>query len=341
MRAGPTVWLCRPGVAADPCTADLTTTVEQANGATSVQHPAPARSSRFDCFYVYPTVSLQKAANADLRVQPSEMAAARSQASPFSQVCRVWAPMYRQVTLAELSRFPDLDVPRAATAVAYDSLRSAFEDYLATDNHRRPIVFLGHSQGAAMLILLLQRLVEGDPTLRHRLVMAVLLGGNVTVRSGRLAGGSFSDIPLCRSLGESGCVVAYSSFLGTPPADALFGRPGQGASLQTGQTARRGVQVACVNPAALSGGKVGLDPWFPTAGALSTPWVSYPGRYSARCEHRSGATWLQVDPASAADRRPAVSDLGGPQWGLHVDDVNLAMGNLVDDVRAAEAHWRG
>ena len=34
--------------------------------------------------------------------------------------------------------------------------------------------------------------------------------------------------------------------------------------------------------------------------------------------------------------RPVVSESLGPDWGYHVDDVNLALGDLVADVRAAE-----
>ena len=37
-------------------------------------------------------------------------------------------------------------------------------------------------------------------------------------------------------------------------------------------------------------------------------------------------------------------DIGGditPQWGLHLVDVNLGMGNLVDVVREQAAAWRG
>jgi hypothetical protein len=332
-----TVWLCRPGTAGDPCAADLATTSVSATGSESVRHPTDATSSRFDCFYVYPTVSLEPTTNADLRIQAAETAVATSQAAPFSQVCRVWAPMYRQVTLAGLAR--GLGVAAGPTAVAYDSLQRAFEDYLAHDNRGRPIVFLGHSQGAAMLILLLQKLVVHDPALRHRLVMAVILGGNVTVPDGKLVGGSFADIPLCHAAGQVGCVVAYSSFLQPPPPTSLFGRPGQGVSLQSGQTRRRGVHVACVNPADLSGGTGALEPMFPSLGKVATPWVSYPGLYTARCRSSGGATWLQVSVAADTGGRPTVSQVDGPQWGLHVYDVNLALGNLVADVAAAESHW--
>jgi hypothetical protein len=337
-----TVWLCRPGLADDPCGGSLTATRIAASGATSVVTAAPAADSRFDCFYVYPTVSLEPSVNADLKVQKTEIAAAIAQASRFSQVCRVFAPMYRQVTLAGLAAHPDLDLPAAEEALAYKSLLAGFEDYLSHYSDGRPIVFIGHSQGAALLIELLSRVIDGDPSLRQRLVLAIILGGDVEVASGRLAGGSFSHIPVCSSAGEHGCVIAYSSFPNAPPAGSLFGRVGQGVALQSGQTRRNGVEVVCVNPAAVGGGRGALDTYFPTAGALRTPWVEYPGLYEARCESAGGATWLEVTKATgSSDMRPVVSEEAGPDWGYHADDVNLALGNLVADVSSAEASWRG
>ena len=335
-----TVWLCRPGTAPDPCAASLTTTVVDASGSTSVAKTKIALASRFDCFYVYPTVSSESAPNADLRVRDGEIAAAVAQASRFSAVCRVWAPMYHQITAARLFALPLLTATSPPVVTAYHSLRAGFEDYLKHDNDGRPIIFLGHSQGAAMLIRLLQHLVDNNPTLRKRLVLAIILGGNVVVRTGSSLGGSFGHIPLCTTPGEVGCVIAYSSFPGEPPSASLFGRPGQGVSVLAGQSARRGVHVACVNPAAIAGGSGPLAPFFPSEGKLPTPWVEYPHLYTVRCDSAGGATWLQVTKVSAtSDRRPVVTEVDGADWGYHTYDVNLALGNLLADTAAAEAVW--
>jgi pimeloyl-ACP methyl ester carboxylesterase len=225
--------------------------------------------------------------------------------------------------------------------MSYTSLLSGFEDYLKNYNDGRPIILIGHSQGASIAIKLIQSYFDANAALRNRLVMAVILGGNVVVPTGKLVGGSFSHIPLCSSLGQPGCVIAYSSFPGEPPAASLFGRPGQGVSLMAGQTATKGLQVACTNPAALSGGgPADLDPVFPTYGLMATPWAEFPALYSGRCESEGGATWLQVTKITgASDRRPVVTEKAGPDWGYHVDDVNLALGNLLADVAAAEASW--
>jgi Protein of unknown function (DUF3089) len=332
-----TVWLCRPGQAGDPCAASLATTVVAANGNRTTQTAQPANNSKFDCFYIYPTVSTETSANSDLRIQPAEQATAEAQASRFSQVCRVWAPMYRQETLSALLAVSDT-VP--AEKVAYASLLSGWQDYLAHYNDGRPIVFIGHSQGAAMLIRLLAGQVDTNPKLRAQLVSAIILGGNVAVPTGRTTGGSFHNIPACTSSSQGGCVIAYSSFPGRPPADSLFGIPGQGVSIQSGQTASKGLQVLCVNPAALGGGTGALQPYFPSLGSVATPWVSYPNLYTAACKHSGNATWLQVNDVGArSDKRPRVTAADGPVWGYHAYDVNLAVGNLVADVGDEEAAY--
>jgi DUF3089 family protein len=337
-----TVWLCRPGLSDDPCTQDLRTTVVGVHGKPTIQYAQPATSSPFDCFYVYPTVSRQKTANADLRVQASEIAVAEQQASRFSTVCRVWAPVYRQRTLASLGQ--GLGGDPQADAVASQSLLAAWQDYLANDNDGRPIIFIGDSQGSAMLIRLLRSQVDATPAVRSRMVSAILLGGNVTVPAGKPVGGTFAHIPICTTSAATGCVIAYSSFPSRPPADALFGRPGQGVSLQSGQTQTKGLAVVCVNPAAPGGGAGALDPYFrlpvPVAG-ITTAWVAYPGLYSARCERSGGASWLQVDdvrPRGAPG--PRLSEPEGPAWGFHALDVNLALGNLVQDVAAEESSYQ-
>jgi hypothetical protein len=304
-----TVWLCRPGEANDPCTGNLSTTSVSASDATRPEPIGPASGSKFDCFYVYPTSSPQKTPNANLKIQPEEVAAARSQAAQFSQVCHVWAPMYRQRTQGDLLK--GLGGDPAADQVAYASVLSGWKDYLAHDNHGRPIIFIGHSQGAAMLIRLLHNVI------------------------GR--------IPTCTSATQLGCVIAYSSFGSEPPADSLFGRPGQGVSLQSRQTTSQGQQVACVNPVNFSSSAAPLSPIFLTATSqtpgvkVTTPFVAFPALYTAQCRSQGGATWLQINVTrSGNDVRPSLSASLGPTWGLHLGDVNLALENLIHDVSLEE-----
>jgi len=342
-RSPRTVWLCRPGLAGDPCTRSIATTSVAADGSRRAVPSRVATSSPFDCFYVYPTVSNQSTTNSNLRVEPVEVATAVEQASQFSQVCRVWAPMYRQQTVAGLL---DITGYKHASDVAFKSLLAGWRDFLSNDSHGRPFVLIGHSQGASMLIRLIRSQIDANPRLRRRLVSAIVLGGNVQVPTGKSVGGSFKHVPACRAPGQTGCVIAYSSFPSRPPALTLFGRPGTGVSLLSGQTATTG-QVLCVNPAALGGGSGPLEPYFtravlgPPGKPVATHWVTYPGLYTAECESAGGDTWLQVnDIGRASDTRPRVTEQDGAMWGFHVADVNLALGNLVADVRRQEAAYR-
>ena len=343
-----TVWLCRPGESGNPCVTGLATTVVEPNGRTRVVPSSPAKSPPVDCFYVYPTVSNQPTVNANLRAGLRESAVAITQAARFSQVCNVYAPVYRQITLGALDH--PHRVTLAAARTAYGSVLSAFHDYLAHYNHGRGIVFIGHSQGATILIRLLQQEVDRDPALRKRLVSALVLGGNVTVGKGRTVGGDFAHIPACTSSTETGCVVAYSTFTSTPPANSQFGRTSSdaGVPLLTPRNASRSVQIMCVNPADPAGGAAPLDAYLPsfalgtlapTAPSVTTPWVAFPGEYTGRCMTSGNATWLQVARRPGASG-PALARVEQPEIGLHVLDVNIALGNLVRLVRSQAAAYR-
>jgi hypothetical protein len=140
----------------------------------------------------------------------------------------------------------------------------------------------------------------------------------------------------------------YASFRSTlpPPANTLFGH-----------VADPGMAAACTNPAALGGNDSGglhayLDkvgrtitstagprPWVVPEQPIETPWVSVPGLLTARCATNEHATFLEVTVhGNPADPRidDITGDVGGAtplaMWGLHLIDVNLAMGNLIDIV---------
>jgi hypothetical protein len=102
--AARTVWLCKPRASPDPCRESLKTTIFTSSGASHVENPPNARRPKFDCFYVYPTVSEQPGPNADKTIDPQETAVAEAQAARYSRHCRVYAPVYRQLTLSSIAR---------------------------------------------------------------------------------------------------------------------------------------------------------------------------------------------------------------------------------------------
>jgi hypothetical protein len=351
---GGTVWLCKPGKSPDPCKADRTATVVSYDGTVrheAIQKPARSGKPQVDCFYVYPTVSEQEGPNANLTIEAQETQIAIDQASRFSQDCKVYAPMYKQLTLTAINTPGGVTLEDELTA--YEGVLAAFNEYMRKFNKGRPIVLIGHSQGALMLENLVKQQFDPNPMLRKQLVSAVLLGGNVLVPEGQTEGVTFQHVPACTAATDVGCVIAYSSFAKEPPENAFFGRPG--SPLLEGGTVPPGSQVLCVNPTILSqdGGTGSLLTYAPTTpfpGTLgegsptptaSTPWVEAPGLYTAQCKNENGASWLQVTLSGAigeavqkelGERNELAEELVGPEWGLHLYDVNIALGNLVKTV---------
>lgn len=342
--AATSAWLCHPDLPADTdvCRRNLDTTVLQADGTKEIEKHTPATDPKIDCFYVYPTVSRDTTPNADMTpAEGEEILAAVNQVARLNSTCRVFAPVYRQIPLTGLSfgggggggsttTFPPGKDPRS---IAYNDVVDAFTTFLDTQSKGRGFVLVGHSQGTGHLNRLIKEKIDGDESLRKRLVSAYLLGGSVAVPDGKDAGIDFQNVPACRKTDQVGCVVSYMSFRATapPPADTLFGKPrgGDGKSL-------------CNNPAALSGGKAEVHGYYPngTKGVIGnadpvpgvdTPFVSFPGLVQGECVSRDGLTWLEVTipEASAADPRGAYvkGDLT-PPWGLHLIDANLTMGNV-------------
>jgi hypothetical protein len=337
-------WLCKPGLANNPCSVGLKTTRFSAAGKKlGVDNVKPARHPKFDCFYVYPTVSDQKTPVANFDVDPELRSIALYQVARYSTECRIYAPVYRQVTIASLLGMASPTAEQRAQA--YNDVRDAWRTYLRKFNKGRGVVLIGHSQGSFVLRPLIGKEIDPKPKIRRRLISAVLLGGNVLVKKGKDVGGDFKHVRACHSRTQVGCVLAWSTFNAQPPADSLFGR-----------TNVAGQQVLCTNPAALGGGSGKVTPIYPTKpfapnttiGAAAnaavapfpkpkTPWASFPNVYQAHCSSADDANVLQIAGAAGT---PKLAATPTAQWGLHLVDANIALGNLVDIVRSQAAAWR-
>lgn len=355
--SAPNTWLCRPGIKG-ACNVDMTTTVVTASGALTRESWKSNASAPIDCFYVYPTVSTDPTPNSDMNPDAAELNVIRQQFARFGSVCRLYAPIYRQITLAGLR--PLLASGTTASAfehgLQYDDIRDAWNYYLEHENGGRGFVLIGHSQGAFILTTLIRNEIDGKPV-SSRMVSAILIGTTLTIPRGKDVGGTFQHVPLCHSPSATGCVITYASFRSTvpPPANTLFGK-----------VANPNMVAACTNPAALNGGsgelhayldaggetiylpqKPKVKPWVIPERPVETPWVSVPSMLTARCATNENATYLEVsvhgDPSGKR-----VADITGdimagdqalPFWGLHLIDVNLAMGNLVQIVGQEAKSW--
>jgi hypothetical protein len=341
------VWLCKPGEEPNPCRESLATTVQADDGSSRVEDPPLPASPPIDCFYVYPTVSEQPGTNADKSKDEQEIEIARYQAQRYSLQCKVYAPMYRQLTLASI--FTGTTEQRmAGRKIAYGDVREAWRQYLAQDNHGRGVVLIGHSQGAVTLRQLIREEVDPKPDVRRRLISALLLGGNVLVRKGKRIDGDFHNIPACAALDQLGCVIAFSTFGDPPPDNTRFGRSPptdiSGSNLPAGPD----YEVLCSNPVSLRANErrqmaslLRSEPFPGSIGAAlvvmyggpppsaPTPWLAPSEHYTGRCEQSNGANVLMAQPIGKARK---LNPSPTPDWGLHLADANLPLGDLVDVV---------
>jgi hypothetical protein len=85
-------WLCRPG-RQDACAVDLSSTVIAADGRFTREPWRADPKAPIDCFYVYPTVSTDKAINSDMTADPAELNVVASQFARFASRCRPYAPL--------------------------------------------------------------------------------------------------------------------------------------------------------------------------------------------------------------------------------------------------------
>ncbi|MEZ5936948.1 MAG: DUF3089 domain-containing protein [Hyphomonadaceae bacterium] len=344
----PRLWLCRPGLADDKCKVDLDATVIAADGSMEVETFQPASAPAIDCFFVYPTVSLDPGYLSDWTPDAMEFDDVKLQFARYASVCRTFAPLYRQFSLTALRAnaggpAPEGERPPPGVGGLNDVI-DAWNWYLEHENNGRGVVLVGHSQGAGVLNRLIAQEIEGKPV-HAQLVSAILLGSSVGVPEGADVGGSFQSTPLCRAESQTGCVITYASFRDTnpPPEGTRFGK------------ARDGQIAACTNPANLAGGKGEPESYWFTKGFLngsggdtqpdwtnppkpiSTPFVKTPGLVTTECVQRDGFSYLEMH-VNADSSDPRTDEVAGEviratgpdlTWGLHLIDSDHSMGDLI------------
>jgi pimeloyl-ACP methyl ester carboxylesterase len=358
-------WLCLPD-RQDACVVPLDSAVVAPNGSIQLEKFTPAKAPAIDCFYVYPTVSLDEFSISDLVPGVEERAVIERQFARLAAVCRTFAPMYRQITLPQLRSAQgagQAPPQRGSRAQGSADVDDAWDYYLRTHNQGRGVVLIGHSQGAGQITRLLRTKIEGTPV-QQRIIAAYVLGSTVTAPKGQEVGGTFKTIKPCRSKDQLGCVVTYGSFRATLPPNP----EGQAIGAGPGANAAGDNQGICVNPAALLAGQpkgpATADSYWAVEPPISAttkapprwsgseliyqPFAKTPGLIATECVDKNNRTFLEVrintvasDPR-ADDVYGDVMTATGPSqaWGLHNLDVPLHMGDIVKLVEVQAAAYR-
>ncbi len=320
----PAWWVCRPDLPSDTCRGDLSTTEITATGAHLVQAHHPAQDSELDCFYIYPTVdlSLLPGNHVDFSDLSKIRAAAAAQIARFSEVCNVYAPLYRQATIA--TYFSTKSDQHQFFEVAYSDIAAAFAVYRAQFAKHHRLVIIGHSQGSQMAARLLHDVIETDPALLARLLVAMPIGFTVDVPDEQTTGGTFRSLAACTKPEQTGCLISYLSIAdGDKPNKLTNNVPEHHHAM-------------CVNPAIAS---TLHESVFPTSGmkGITTPYVAVRDFYTAHCTlDPKGRNYLAIAEVGVpGDQRPHLLDLAKSMGGLglHKYDLQSTQGDLIELIR--------
>lgn len=222
-------WLSLPGRADD---GHMTPPGEKDNEAT-----APV-----DVFFIHPTTLILSPngwnAHYDEPGAPlmGLRAVLRGQASAYNGCCRVFAPRYRQAPLYAFM-FGGVDSQKALD-LAYQDVRAAFNYYLAHENHGRPFIIAGHSQGSLHAMRLAQE-IKGMK-LFQRLVAVYSIGSSLPEDIEK------SGIPICDEPDTTGCILNYNSV--TAKADNFRRQNIAPMFLDGSYRTTQGHPLVCVNP---------------------------------------------------------------------------------------------
>ena len=239
----------------------------------------------------------------------------RFQASVFNECCRVFAPRYRQATLAAfLEHSPDA---YGAIERAYGDVVRAFDEFVRNRSNERPFILASHSQGSLHALRLLQERIVGTP-LAGRLVAAYVIGGSVPAEIER------RGLAICAGATQTGCIVAWN----TVEAGKIDERRrARGTTWLDGRyQPMSGRPLVCVNP--LDWKRDGVAAAALNAGALPNPGADAPLR--APVEQLTGAAC--TDGALAvtlpANQRSGFRDPLTWSGNYHDFDYNLFYMNL-------------
>jgi pimeloyl-ACP methyl ester carboxylesterase len=378
----PNMWGCSAEKTDDVCDMDYSATKIEADGTSTPEPYEAGGDTGIDCFYIYPTMDLSGTAgnHEDLTDVQLFLEVIKIQAGRFSEVCRVFAPFYRQATIA--SYLTDVDEAVPIFTKAFVDVATAFEYYLRNFNGGRKIVIMGHSQGGQMASYLLHRYFDGSEKvtdipgsertdeLRSRLVLGLPIGFNVFVPVGSNVGGSFSDIPVCSSLEQTGCVIHYRSY--AEGTDFTKGPSGFSASIDSvlgdmGFLNRSfnpdTDEISCVNPSntPLPAGHIAKDKFGNEItdgdirvlegtylyGLLSNVYSGVggnntaehlPGMYTATCRKAGTGWYLAIgyhEVPGETDLRSDPLNISASDnfLGLHLYDYSLALGDLIEQLK--------
>jgi hypothetical protein len=266
-----------------------------------------------DTFYVYPTVY-----DGNLDFAPIEDADMRAGAIQNKNLygkifdsTNFYAPFYRQGSLDFLESFTG-DVEKFYETIEkypFEDVKRRFLEFLDRYNRGRPIIFAGHSQGSAVLSLLLLWIKMNRPEILRRMVAAYLIGWPVPQEYLKLTG-----IPFARGSRDVGVIISYNTI--SASADAT-----KSPFLQ--------VNSLVINPINWRTN----DEYAPKICNLGSFGLLNPPSQAPVCRREFADAWIDLASGGLRTTAPVPTLAPWPNGVLHSYDLALYWCNLRQNVR--------
>ena len=147
------------------------------------QHPA----YEADLFYIYPTVVVESTYENGVCDVTEDMKAAATatfstQGAAFAGYTNVYAPYYRQLSFQKAMELKTYDefLTDVRNTPGKEDIFAALDYYFANCNNGRPYILAGHSQGAALVEVVLDEYMKKHPEYYKNMVAAYVIGFGVS-----------------------------------------------------------------------------------------------------------------------------------------------------------------
>ncbi len=217
-------WLAQPDLGVDPFTLS-------AKGDVFVVVPSVYRGGKH---WNLPSDDLKRKGKLQRIVRPNYV-------SPYGESGRLFAPFYRQASLYAF--MTNREDAHFAQDLAYQDVKRAFDVFLEQSPPERPIVLVGHNQGASHVQRLLIEYFQGP--LKNRLAVAYVIDHPLPLESFE---GPLAQLTPCTEPNQTRCVVAFGSF--TPKDTVIAERFLERSLVHNGREyeAINNRPTLCINP---------------------------------------------------------------------------------------------
>ncbi len=266
-----------------------------------------------DLFIICPTVDMNDEYNMSLEdeeIKKSFAGALNMERGIYEDSTRMFAPYYRQAAMKAYSLEPE--EREAYLSIAYEDISDSFSWYLENENHGRPIVLAGFSQGADMCYRLLEEYF-GDEELLSQLVAVYAIGWPCTTEMTE----EYPQIKPAEGAFDTGVVISFDC---------------EAAEVAETFIMPEGLKVHTINPLNWKTDKTPAS----RIKNLGACFTDYSGQILSEKERLCGCYIdekrgvLKVTDISMEDYPPVISGL--PEGAYHIYDYQFFFRNLQKNV---------